>query len=137
MKIRAFDRDKDIHAVVRWFESQEWPYPPVENLLPDMGIMCTDEDDNALACCFVYTTGTSLAQISWIGVEPSLNDADKAIALGAILERIQLEAMHLEQPIRLIEVCTRDRSIEPILKEKGFWIKYGYYRATYMPPNEQ
>lgn len=137
MKIRAFDRDKDIHAVIRWFEDQEWPYPPVENLLPDMGVVSVDEGDNALACCFVYTTGTSLASVSWIGWEPKLDRFQKEEALGAILERIQKEAMEASPKIRLIEISTRDRSLEALLKEKGFWVKYGYYRATFIPPNQE
>jgi hypothetical protein len=137
VKIRKFEVEKDIHEVIRWFENEEWPYPPVEDLLPDMGVVSVNEHDVPLACCFVYTTSTSLGQLSWIAASREITLTERMEAVRAAIEAIQKVAMKLEPKMRLIEIVTRDRSLEPVLKDLGFWVKYGFLKATYMAPNDE
>jgi hypothetical protein len=101
-----------------------------------MGVVTVNENDVPMACCFVYTTGTSLAEISWISSEKDLPFDQRLAAICESIRAIQKIAMKLEPQIRLIEIVTRDKSLEPVLKELGFWVKYGHLKATYMPPNE-
>lgn len=132
--VRSFEPNRDMDEIISWFQSIEWPHAPVENLMPQIGLLAC-EGDTRLACGFLYTTGTSKAEMSWLNTNPQVEGSKQLLGLKTVIETLQEKAMTLPRPIRLIEIVSTDEGLKMLLKQLKFrFNKKPIYRASYMPP---
>lgn len=130
MKVRLFD-EKDVKEISRWFESIQWPLPPSDNLLPRDGFVAEDDED-LLACAFLYTTGTSLGIISWINSNPDVSGEIQSEALTSIIKKIQEVCSNIRPQISQLLIHTKSDKFSHKLKGLGFKTHFGFHQATWV-----
>ena len=135
MIIRAIT-SADITIISRWFQYRRWPLPPVENVMPRDGFVACHDDGTLLACAWLYSTGSSKAEVSWMNMNPDVEEDVAKAALLAVVEWIQKAVSYSDPPIRLLVSFTDDEQVIRSLESLGFRIRYGYARLTWTAPEK-
>lgn len=100
MKIRQVE-EKDYPEIADWFKKIKWPYPFVENVIPEIGLVAESEG-TPLACAFLYTTGKPLAFIDWTATNPEVSQKLGMMALTEIIKHLQRACAQIEPKIRML-----------------------------------
>lgn len=131
-------QSRDIDVVMNWFADKQWPYPPVDDGFPGIGLVSELSNGDLVTCMFLYRTPTSIAQLSWFGHNPDIK-SEKLVkdAYNFMISYFQKIQMTLQPPVRFVEVITKDKALVDILAECGFYIKNNFIRATYMAPRSE
>jgi len=129
MNSRPFD-EKDLSEISQWFAALEWPLPPIADILPPIG--CVIEDSEGLvACGWLYTTGTSLAFLSWMAANPARSLDVQHAAIEQVIVSMQ-DAVKSNEKIRSIMVLSKGGGFLHQLKRLGFRAKPGFDLCTWI-----
>lgn len=133
MIIRAVN-ESDIPEISTWFESISWDLPPVENSLPKQGFLA-EQDGKLLACAWLYTSGTSIAEIGWTCTNPKSDSKLQSDAISAVVEFIQKEICKVSG-IKSLKLYTKNMKFVQKLEGLNFRKKFPFYQMTWVSRDE-
>jgi hypothetical protein len=129
MNSRPFE-EQDLPEIAGWFADLNWPLPPIADILPPIGCVVEDEE-GLLACGWLYTTGTSLAFLSWTATNPARDQADRELATEKLILSIQ-HVVRVNDKIKSIMVLSRPGAFLNKLKSLNFRTKPGFDLCTWI-----
>jgi hypothetical protein len=133
MAVRQIVED-DIPTISEWFQSIEWPLPPIAKILPhDQGFV-SYKDDKLIACAWLYTTGTAMGYISWTNTNPDVAAEVQRDGLTEVIKSIQ--AASKLAGIQVLVTHTKSEKFAQSLKKHGFESKCCFYQSTWVAPND-
>lgn len=130
MNSRPFE-ESDLAEISSWFASIEWPLPPSESILPELGIVVEDEK-GLLSCGWLYTTKTSLAFLSWTATNSKRSIDDQGKAMDKLIESIQSIISRSAPEIKTIMVLSKSEAFTGRLKRLNFRAKVGFDLCTWI-----
>jgi len=92
MKVRSLKQD-DYNTLKEWWSFWRFPAPSLF-ILPDYGlggIMIQNDDNEDLACGFIYDTNSHIAWVEYIVSNPKANKKDREEGVLKLLEELSLE----------------------------------------------
>ncbi len=129
MNSRPFE-PADLPQIATWFADIEWPLPPIADMLPKIGAVA-EKDGKLLACGWLYTTGTSLAFLSWTATNPDEDIALQGEAMESVIASLQ-EAVKYQSEIKMIMVLSKSDAFLTRLKKLNFRAKRGFDLCTWI-----
>jgi hypothetical protein len=130
MNSRPFE-EGDLAEISGWFASLEWPLPPIEGILPNLGVV-VEEEGRLLACGWLYTTGTSLAFLSWTASSPKESPMLQSMAMEKLVTSIQEVVSKHQDRIKVVMALTKSAAFLNKLKGLQFRSKPGFDIATWI-----
>lgn len=130
MNSRPFE-EKDLPEISAWFSGLQWPLPPQEDIMPELGIVVED-DKGLLSCGWLYTTGTSLAFLSWTATNPERSFDDQGLAMEKLIESVQGAIKSAGDKIKVVMVLSRSEAFAAKLRKLKFRAKSGFDLCTWV-----
>lgn len=130
MKTREIKLEDDLPEISRWFKNRKWPMPAVQNIGPNVGLIA-EEDDELLACAWVYITGRGIAFIDWVATNPDLPKGLTNEALSVVLDDIKKMCTVATPKVNALCFYTKNESLAYALGNKGFKKESEYHKLLW------
>jgi len=109
MHIRPWNRDKDYHTLVKWWNDWEFGIVPKE-CLPPVGIIVEDHHGNPICAGGLYIgEGTQFGFMEWIVTDKNADQRLVHKALKECIDNIMLIAKN--KGIKLVYTATKERAL--------------------------
>jgi hypothetical protein len=131
MLIREIKED-DLPEIFSWFETRKWPLPVIEGVGPKQGLLA-EHEGKPVACLWIYMTGTSVADIDWIGTNPFAQYEIAKDGIKNLIESVKdwSRKSAPEAKVRALRFYTRVKDMAALFSEHEFQKRDGYTRMLW------